>query len=55
LILPGWIDVDHILSTVGEFGLHVNQKPSGQDVRTAVAAMRGTEAVRKPAAFAQSS
>jgi miniconductance mechanosensitive channel len=46
---------DHILSIVGEFGLHVYQKPSGQDVRTALAAMRGTEAVRKPAAFAHSS
>jgi miniconductance mechanosensitive channel len=46
---------DHILSIVGEFGLHVYQYPSGQDVRAAVAAMRENEAPRKPAAIARSS
>jgi miniconductance mechanosensitive channel len=46
---------DHILSIIGEFGLHVYQNPSSQDVRTAVGAMRGTEALRKTAAVAHSS
>ena len=46
---------DHILSIVGEFGLHVYQSPSGQDVRAAIAAMQGNEPVLKPAAIARSS
>ena len=46
---------DHILSIVGEFGLHVYQYPSGQDVRAALAASRGKEVPRKPAAIAHSS
>src|SRR5690606_20407326 len=46
---------DHILSIVGEFGLHVYQYPSGQDVRAALAASREKEVPRKPAAIAHSS
>lgn len=44
---------DHILSIIGEFGLHVYQNPSGHDLRAAVASMQ-KDAVRKSATIAHS-